>query len=300
LAELEGDLAKRAIVAGRQNKVGLVDSIASIESGADIAGAVAMSAFTGNPMWLGLAVRGIGAKAAGSIIKGINSPDANIARMFKNVEKLRAIPTRKIITPTEAVERPIMGRGAVSEANIVPEEAMGLPAPAVAKQIEGQPSRLQIENKSAEGQGFKSGSPIPMRTQIIRTPDVIELPVPKKQINTKKESTPVLSKKVAGTVLGGTAVGMASESEAGQVSNDDKLKAVLGEAEDQGIDGMRMLASALNNRGKTQGVFGVRNPRNAIFAPTVRHTAREVKGNMPPRISIRAVVFAYCSPLSFR
>jgi hypothetical protein len=94
LAELEGDLAKRAIVAGRQNKVGLVDSIASIESGADIAGAVAMSAFTGNPMWLGLAVRGIGAKAAGSIIKGINSPDANIARMFKNVEKLRAIPTK--------------------------------------------------------------------------------------------------------------------------------------------------------------------------------------------------------------
>jgi hypothetical protein len=96
LAELEGDLAKRAIVSGRQNKVGLVDSIASIESGADIAGAVAMSAFTGNPMWLGLAVRGIGAKAAGNIIRGINSPDANIARMFKNVEKLRAIPTRSI------------------------------------------------------------------------------------------------------------------------------------------------------------------------------------------------------------
>jgi hypothetical protein len=87
LAELEGDIAKRAIVSGRQNKVGLVESMASIESGADIAGAVAMSAFTGNPMWLGLAVRGIGAKAAGSIIKGINSPDANIARMFKNVEK---------------------------------------------------------------------------------------------------------------------------------------------------------------------------------------------------------------------
>jgi hypothetical protein len=65
-----------------------------------------MSAFTGNPMWLGLAVRGLGTKAAGSIIKGINSPDANIARMFKNVEKLRAIPTRTQAIPAVAPKSP--------------------------------------------------------------------------------------------------------------------------------------------------------------------------------------------------
>jgi rare lipoprotein A (peptidoglycan hydrolase) len=106
LAELEGDLAKRAIVAGRQNPMGLVESLTSASSGADIASAVAMSAFTGNPMWLGLAVRGIGAKAAGNIIKGINSPDANIARMFKNVEKLRAIPTRTQAIPAVAPKTP--------------------------------------------------------------------------------------------------------------------------------------------------------------------------------------------------
>jgi rare lipoprotein A len=150
LSEFEGDLAKRAIVAGRQNKVGLVDSIASIESGADIAGAVAMSAFTGNPMWLGLAVRGIGAKAAGSIIKGINSPDANISRMFKNVEKLRSTPVR--LTPAEAVTRstPFLKEGAV-DANIKEPVAGALPdnsalreysvPPAPQGQITGTPIR---------------------------------------------------------------------------------------------------------------------------------------------------------------
>lgn len=119
LAELENDIAKRAIVSGRQNKVGLVESMASLESGADIAGAVAMSAFTGNPMWMGLAVRGIGAKAAGSIIKNVNRPDANISRMFKNVENLRKTATRSNITPSEAVYADIP-KGSISEAEIAP------------------------------------------------------------------------------------------------------------------------------------------------------------------------------------
>jgi hypothetical protein len=174
LAELEGDIAKRAIVSGRQNPVGLVDSIASIESGADIAGAVAMSAFTGNPMWLGLAVRGIGAKAAGNIIKGINSPDANIARMFKNVEKMRAIPTKKIITPSEAVNRPMTGRGQVSEADIIVPSSGALPDKSTLREYTAPAeqigtsigSRKALPNKSAEGQGRPGYSETyPMRGQ---------------------------------------------------------------------------------------------------------------------------------------
>ena len=115
LAELEGDLAKRAIVAGRQNPIGLVDSIANISSGSDIAGGVMLSIMTQNPAYLGFSAKGLAAKVAGNLIKNANSPDANIARMFKNVEKLRTIPTRKIITPADAVSRTMGSRGVASE-----------------------------------------------------------------------------------------------------------------------------------------------------------------------------------------
>lgn len=94
LAGLESDLAKRVIVAGRQNPVGLVESMANMQSGADIAGGVALSMATGNPAYMGFALRGIGAKAVGNFIKSANSPDVNIARMFSKIEKLQATPVR--------------------------------------------------------------------------------------------------------------------------------------------------------------------------------------------------------------
>lgn len=164
LAELEGDLAKRAIVAGRQNPVGLVDSIANISSGSDIAGGVMLSIMTGNPAYMGFAAKGIAAKVAGNFIKTANSPDANIAKMFKSVEKLRKIPTRKIITPAEVSDSPIpFGRGTVQEADF--KEAM--------------PKRTEIgfRNKPAlprpAGEGLqvtKKLTPIPSRESTSTVP----------------------------------------------------------------------------------------------------------------------------------
>ncbi len=117
LAELEGDLAKRVIVAGRQNPIGLIESVANISSGSDIAGGVMLSIMTQNPAYLGFAAKGIAAKVAGNLVKNANSPDANIAKMFKNVEKLRKIPTRSTLVSAEEVsKRPFQSKGAVSEA----------------------------------------------------------------------------------------------------------------------------------------------------------------------------------------
>ncbi len=107
LAELEGDLAKRAIVAGRQNPVGLIESIANISSGSDIAGGVVLSLMTSNPAYMGFAVKGIASKIAGNLIKNANSPDVNIAKMFKNVEKLRGLQTRDIPSYVPTKKTPI-------------------------------------------------------------------------------------------------------------------------------------------------------------------------------------------------
>lgn len=43
------------------------------------------------------------------------------------------------------------------------------------------------------------------------------------------------------------------------ISNEDKLRAVLGEGENQGALGMKMLSSAIDNRGTLDGVYGVKN-----------------------------------------
>lgn len=95
LAELERDLSHRAIVAGRQNKVGLVESAINAESISDVATGITLSTITGNPAYLGFVLRGMGRKVAGNFIKNLNSPDANIERMFKTLERLKTIPLRR-------------------------------------------------------------------------------------------------------------------------------------------------------------------------------------------------------------
>jgi hypothetical protein len=63
---------------------------------------------------------------------------------------------------------------------------------------------------------------------------------------------------VAATGATGASFISSRKSKTSSIPDEDVLKSVLGEAEDQGEDGMKMLASALRNRGHLKGVYGHR------------------------------------------
>lgn len=58
------------------------------------------------------------------------------------------------------------------------------------------------------------------------------------------------------------------------ISFEDKLKSIIGEAESEGLDGMRMVASAINNRGTLKGVYG----KDAIIEKNGKYFRKTSKG----------------------
>jgi hypothetical protein len=147
----------------------LIESVANLETGADIAGGVALASITGNPAFLGIAVRGLGAKATSAVIKSMNSPDANISRMFNTAEKLISRKLPKNVN-FEAVDRVMQGRRGFSDADVL-TEMQGLPDPGNPDLIESLiGSRKLLTNKSAEGMGRAGYSETyPMRRQRLIT-----------------------------------------------------------------------------------------------------------------------------------
>ncbi len=53
---------------------------------------------------------------------------------------------------------------------------------------------------------------------------------------------------------------------AAQISERDAVRAIVGEAANQGADGMRAVASAIRNRGTLQGVYGL-NAKHVDLQP---------------------------------
>lgn len=54
---------------------------------------------------------------------------------------------------------------------------------------------------------------------------------------------------------------MSGEAQAAGVNDDKAVLAIIGEAEDQGYDGMKAVACAIRNRGTLRGVYGLNAPR---------------------------------------
>lgn len=80
LKAIEKDVGHRALVVARQNQKGLID-MTDIFTGGDLAA----GALTGNPA---LIVRALAGKATKAWYKILNSPDANIMRMFSKASRL--------------------------------------------------------------------------------------------------------------------------------------------------------------------------------------------------------------------
>lgn len=73
--------------------------------------------------------------------------------------------------------------------------------------------------------------------------------------------------------LAGT-LGLSKKAEAEEISQEDKLKAILGEAEGEGLDGMRAISSAIDNRGTLKGVYG----KDAIIIKDGQYYRKTDKG----------------------
>ncbi|MCA9404311.1 MAG: hypothetical protein KC897_11055 [Candidatus Omnitrophica bacterium] len=67
---------------------------------------------------------------------------------------------------------------------------------------------------------------------------------------------------------------LAAIAMADTVPEDLAVRCVVGEAEDQGIEGMTAVAEAIRNRGHVRGVYGCRSPRIAKAQPGVWELAR--------------------------
>lgn len=55
----------------------------------------------------------------------------------------------------------------------------------------------------------------------------------------------------------GTAMLLATAASAAEISERDAVRAIVGEAANQGADGMAAVASAIRNRGSLKGVYGL-------------------------------------------
>ena len=86
----------------------------------------------------------------------------------------------------------------------------------------------------------------------IRQPAIRITPELKAQIKSGKGKINELFS-IAGATIASSLIPKQAQA---AISDDDSLKAILGEAENQGLNGMRALASALKNRGKLGGVYG--------------------------------------------
>ncbi|MCA9404315.1 MAG: hypothetical protein KC897_11075 [Candidatus Omnitrophica bacterium] len=67
---------------------------------------------------------------------------------------------------------------------------------------------------------------------------------------------------------------LAVKVQAGTVPEELGVRCVIGEAEDQGIEGMTAVAEAIRNRGHVRGVYGCRSPRIKKAAGSVWELAR--------------------------
>ena len=92
LSSMEKDVAHRATVWGRQNKVGLAANISNVASGAELVRGL----LTGNPVDV----------AIGGTIKGIqlyqkylNNPDVGVSKIFDAINESNVPPTPKAVTP---------------------------------------------------------------------------------------------------------------------------------------------------------------------------------------------------------
>lgn len=97
------------------------------------------------------------------------------------------------------------------------------------------------------------------------------------QIDMSKGGTPT---RTALAVAGGaTSLGVANANAMSSrpIKDEDAIKAIIGEGESTGFQGMRALASAIRNRGTLHGVYGIKSPRvvNNLYSPKTYRLASQ-------------------------